>query len=198
MLIETIIFAIFMGFVKGGRLRNLRETHLRGAWLVILAFVLQLTIYFMNTQGLQVGPEWLPKVLHMSSYLLLLIFVAANYSLSGVGFVALGVLLNGLVIAVNDGRMPVDPGYLSVASAEALRAGQGLHGLLSESTQLSFLADIIYLDIPGLNKQYLSIGDILIDIGAFMVVFDGMTTRSAEGYSSQYFRQDYSARNWPE
>jgi len=198
MLIETIFFALFMGYIKGGRLKNMRGINLRAAWLVILAFILQVTIYGLAVLGNTLGPDWLGQAIHMSSYVLLLVFIAFNYTLPGVSFMALGVILNGLVIGLNNGLMPVDTTYLSVAGTEALRAGEGIHGLMSETTKLSFLADIIYLDIPGLSKQFLSIGDILIDIGAFMLIFEGMTAPPSEDYSAQYFRQSYSARNWPE
>ncbi|MCO5385982.1 MAG: DUF5317 domain-containing protein [Desulfosporosinus sp.] len=43
-------------------------------------------------------------------------------------------------------------------------------------THLSFLADRFYLDILGLKKQMFSVGDILIDIGVFFLVFKTMVS----------------------
>lgn len=66
--------------------------------------------------------------------------------------------------------MPVEPSFLPEASREALLAGQGTHGLMTSSTNLSFLADWFYLDMLGLQKQVFSVGDIVLDIGCFLLV----------------------------
>ncbi|MDP4127798.1 MAG: DUF5317 family protein, partial [Bacillota bacterium] len=65
----------------------------------------------------------------------------------------------------------VDPSFLPEASRLELLAGQGTHGLMTPLTHLSFLADRFYLNIPGLQKQVFSIGDILIDVGGFCLVW---------------------------
>jgi hypothetical protein len=92
-------------------------------------------------------------------------------------WLTLGILLNTIVISLNGVVMPVDPSFLPEASREALLAGQGTHGLMTSMTQLSFLADRFYLDIPGLQKQVFSVGDIVIDIGCFILVFKTMRKR---------------------
>ena len=73
--------------------------------------------------------------------------------------------------------MPVDPLFLSEESHKALLDGQGTHGLLTSMTNLSFLADRFYLDILGFKKQVFSVGDILIDIGVFILVFRTMVKK---------------------
>ena len=66
--------------------------------------------------------------------------------------------------------MPVDPFFLLEASRNALIEGQGTHGLMTITTHLSFLADRFYMAIPGLQKQVFSVGDVLIDLGIFLLV----------------------------
>ena len=75
--------------------------------------------------------------------------------------------------------MPVDPAFLPEASRNALVAGKGTHGLMTSITQLSFLADVFYLEIPLMQKQVFSVGDILINIGTFRLVLKTMKRKTA-------------------
>jgi hypothetical protein len=70
--------------------------------------------------------------------------------------------------------MPVDPIYLPEASRQALLEGQGTHSLLTSTTHLGFLADRIYISIAGYYKQLLSLGDIFIDAGSFLLIYKTM------------------------
>jgi len=170
MLIETLLLALFISFLRGGKLSRLGELVLREFWLVPLALLIQSGVYWAAVRGIGLGPSWASPVLDTGSYFLLLFFTLRNRSLPGMRWLTLGILLNTIVISLNGGLMPVDPSFLPEASREALLAGQGTHGLMTSMTQLSFLADRFYLDIPGLQKQVFSVGDVVIDIGCFLLV----------------------------
>ena len=174
MLIETLIFAFIISIVSGGKLSRLGELVLREFWLVPLALLIQSGVYWAAVQGIGLGPSWVSPVLDTGSYFLLLIFTVRNISLPGMRFITLGILLNALVIGFNGGVMPVDPSFLPEASRNALQEGQGTHGLMTSSTHLSFLADVLYLDLLGLRKQMFSVGDVLIDLGIFLLVYKTM------------------------
>ncbi|GAB6153178.1 DUF5317 domain-containing protein [Desulfosporosinus burensis] len=171
MLIETLILALLISMLSGGKISRLSELVLRGFWLVPLALLIQSGVYWAAVRGIGLGPSWAGPVLDTGSYFLLLIFTVLNRSLPGVRWISLGILLNTLVIGLNGGVMPVDPSFLPEASRNALLEGQGTHGLMTSSTQLSFLADRFYLDLLGFRKQVFSVGDILIDIGIFLLIF---------------------------
>jgi len=171
MLIETLIFALFISVISGGKMSQLGQMVLREFWLVPVALLIQSGVYWAVVRVIGVGPSWLSLMLDTGSYFLLLIFTLRNSSLPGMRWIALGILLNTLVIALNGGVMPVDPSFLSEASRGALLAGQGTHGVMASTTRLSFLADRFYLDILGRDKQVFSVGDSLIDIGSFLLVF---------------------------
>ncbi|MDR3539666.1 MAG: DUF5317 domain-containing protein [Desulfosporosinus sp.] len=177
MLIETLILALFISFVSGGKLSRLGELVLREFWLVPLALVIQSVVYWVAVRGIRLGPSWLSPVLDTGSYFLLLIFILRNNSLPGIRWLTLGVLLNALVIALNGGVMPVDPSFLPEAGRKALLAGQGTHGLMTSTTHLRFLVDRFYMDILGRDKQVFSVGDSLIDIGIFLLVFKTMNSK---------------------
>jgi len=171
MLIETLIFAFIISLLSGGKISRLGELVLREFWLVPLALLIQSGVYWVAVRGIGLGPTWVSPVLDTGSYFLLLIFTIRNISIPGMGFITLGILLNTLVIGLNGGVMPVDPSFLSEANRNALLEGQGTHGLMTSWTRLSFLADVLYIDLLGMRKQMFSVGDILIDIGVFFLVY---------------------------
>ena len=171
MLIETVILALFISLICGGKMSRLGELVLREFWLVPLALLIQSCVYWAAVRGIWLGPSWVSPVLDTGSYFLLLIFTFRNRTLPGMRFISLGIMLNTLVIGLNGGVMPVDPSFLPEASRNALREGQGTHGLMTSSTHLSFLADRFYLDMLGLSKQVFSAGDVLLDIGIFLLIF---------------------------
>ena len=98
-------------------------------------------------------------------------FGAANWRLPGAPLVALGSLLNLIVIVLN-GAMPVDVELLGAAGAR-LRA-DALHEPLSDRSVLPILADIII--VPFVRAAY-SIGDVFIAIGGFLLPFVTLTRR---------------------
>jgi len=177
MLIETLVLALFISVISGGKLSRLGQLVLREFWLVPLALLIQSGIYWTFVRGIGIGPTWLRPGLDTVSYFLLLIFAIRNSSLPGMNWITLGVLLNTLVIGLNGGVMPVEPSFLPEASRRALLVGQGTHGLIVSTTQFSFLADRFYLDILGRDKQVFSAGDCLIDIGGFLLVFLTMKSK---------------------
>ncbi|HZK83219.1 MAG TPA: DUF5317 domain-containing protein [Desulfosporosinus sp.] len=179
MLIETLILALFVSLISGGKFGRLGEITLRVVWLIPLALLIQSGVYWAAVRGIGLGPSWVSPALDTGSYFLLLIFTVRNRSLPGMTCISLGILLNALVIVLNGGVMPVDPSFLPEVSRNALLAGQGTHGLMTESTHLSFLADRFYLDLPGLQKQVFSVGDVLIDIGIFLLVFKTMRGKTS-------------------
>ena len=177
MLLETLILAIVISMLSGGKLSRLGSLHLREFWLVPLALIIQSGIYWTAVRGIGIGPSWLSPALDTGSYFLLLIFSFRNRSLPGMRWITLGIFLNTLVISLNGGVMPVDPTFLPEAIRKVLLAGQGTHGLMTATTRLSFLADRFYLVIPGFEKQLFSPGDCIIDIGCFWIVFKTMRKR---------------------
>jgi hypothetical protein len=170
MLIETLILAIVISLIEGGKIGRLGSLNLRQIWLVPTAWIIQIVVYWAAVKSIGIGPVWVGPVLDTASYFLLLIFTFYNRYLLGMRILALGILFNALVIALNGGVMPVDPLYLPEASRLALHEGQGTHGLMTSATHLSFLADRIFITIAGFDKQLISLGDIFIDFGCFLII----------------------------
>jgi hypothetical protein len=114
---------VAVGLALGGKIRNLADVHFRWPWLALLGLALQ---WLPVPSGWAHAAGW-AVVLLIASYVLLLVFVGANIRRPGMAVVAVGLLLNGLVIAANGG-MPV--------TAAAVRAASGSTPLAVEIRQL--------------------------------------------------------------
>jgi hypothetical protein len=101
-----------------------------------------------------------------------------NKKYIGLWFIGIGASLNALVMIINGGRMPVSleamqKAGIQVATDMVLSGADNKHIVLSDTTRLGFLADIIYLPgILGWGIGVLSIGDIIVALGLFIFVFE--------------------------
>jgi hypothetical protein len=148
-----------------GRLGALAELQLRRPWLVLAAIAIQIAI--ISVVPGDVGA--LGEPLHMLSYLLLGAFAWSNRRIAGVPIVALGGFLNVLAITANGGVMPADPDALA-AAGKTVEAGEFINSKAVTDPKLGFLGDIIAT--PGslpVSNVY-SVGDVLILLGAFVLL----------------------------
>jgi hypothetical protein len=120
-------------------------------------------------------------VVLVSSLLLLLIFVWANRQHHAFWWLGLGLFLNLLVIVLNGGLMPISPETLSqlrphAQPSEDWQFGQWLRGskdivLPEEETRLAWLSDRFLLPDWAPNRLGFSLGDVLISMGAFWLLW---------------------------
>jgi Family of unknown function (DUF5317) len=105
LLLLVIDCGVVVGLLRGGRLDGLRAAHVKALPLLLAALVLQLLLGlpWRHVHGSRWG---IGPVLLVASWLLLLIVVRANAQLPGMPLVALGLLVNLLVVGLN-GAMPV-------------------------------------------------------------------------------------------
>jgi hypothetical protein len=157
----VLAVAVVVGLLRGGKLRNLTEIRVRAWWMLMIGF------------GAQIGAEFLPSSRHslavglvLVSYLPLLLFVWLNRQSAGLWIAGIGVLMNFTVIAVNGG-MPVLPIAVELAGGSGELALGAKHVLLTGSTRLPFLADIVPL--PG---SVVSLGDVFLAIGVAVFLED--------------------------
>lgn len=166
--IATLILAVVIGLVSGGRLSGLSSLRLRWAPLALVGLGLQLFL----------PPGNWPLVLLMVSFVLLTIFAIRNLKVAGFPLVLVGLLMNFLVIGVNGG-MPV-PRHALEASDQMgelqylIDHGGAKHHLATSEDSLLFLADVIPLGAPV--RQAISLGDIFVYIGVTQVVVAAMRT----------------------
>ena len=157
-LFVTLALALGIALVTGGRLRNIAATQLRSPGILALAVGIQLALEVLHPTRGNAGR--LASALLVVSYVLLLLFCAANLRLRGLAVVAVGIALNGAVITVNRG-MPI-------RAPEAAVETTTKHHAERPSDRLTFLGDIIL--VPAL-RQSLSFGDLIMLVGLVDVLF---------------------------
>lgn len=169
----ALALAMLVGLVCGGSFRGFSHFSFKRAELIVAAFGIQLLVNFGG------DIHWVDRYggsLHILSYLVLFLAVWMNRSLSGMVWIAAGILSNFLAIALNSGKMPVSRWGMEYTQQgellQLLEQGKGgIHALMDAGTRLKFLADIFVLPRPyyPLPTVY-SLGDVLIIIGLFIMV----------------------------
>lgn len=127
----------------------------------------------------QAAGIWLPGPLDraaiLTSYALLGWVLVQNRESLPARVILVGVALNGLVIAANGGRMPVDmdlAAWVGSDTTKLLGGGFFKHVAMTDGTRLRFLGDVIPLAWP--LRRAISVGDIFTGAGIFLLVQDLM------------------------
>jgi hypothetical protein len=147
----------------GGDLRRLGAIQLRLAPAAAIALLIQIIITEVWTSG----SSGIHGGLQVTSYLLGGIFAAANLSIPGIPFIALGGMLNLTAIAANGGIMPAS--WWAV-SRSGLTLGRGFANSAPVAhPHLLALGDIIPVPTGPLSNV-LSIGDLVIFAGLLFLL----------------------------
>lgn len=149
----------------GGHYRALSNIHLRGGWLVTGALAVQIMIISV----FDLRSEALARSLHVSTYLLIGVVIALNWSLQWLPVIAVGWLCNFVVIVANAGIMPT-------SSSAARTIGRHVSGQFENSTptanaHLAFLGDNIATPRNWPMANILSVGDVVLLIGFALVIW---------------------------
>jgi hypothetical protein len=171
-----------VALLRGGRLGNLSDLQIRGSGLPVLALALQ--IYAIHGPSRHdARPFGVSALLMLASYVVLLVAVAINWRLPGMVWVGLGAALNFVVILANGGWMPVTAKLLVTAgfidTPTAVIPGQRLAGSkdvvkLGDQISIRWLSDRYVIPRAGALSAVYSLGDILMMVGLFLLVQDGM------------------------
>lgn len=178
----TFPLAIGLGYLLGGRLRNLGGTRLRFAWAGLVGVLLQFA-----PAGGRAG--YLALV---GSFLFLLFVCAANVGRPGFALVLIGLGMNFVVIAANEGMPVTREAIVDSGQAETIEGidveGGTKHHLATDDDVLLFLADRI--PVPAPVKQAVSVGDIVAYAGAMWFVVAGMRRRDGTALVEPGPRED--------
>lgn len=181
-----LVYAIAIGIVAawlrakiGGA--SLTLPAMRGEWLIMVAIIPQLLVFFLPGTQRMASREVASAVLVVSQFLLLL-FVWWNRDLSGFWLLGLGLLLNFLVITINGGLMPISPETVHQLAPDIpidhFEIGQRMGGskdiLLNENqTRLALLSDQFTFPAWFPARVAFSLGDILIALGIIWFFWQG-------------------------
>ena len=168
-LVAALVGLLF-GLAAGGSLNNLGAIRFR--WPLVPLFALIMRDVGVNTP-LAYTP-WAP-LLYVTGLTLLFAWALWHRErVPGLSIVAVGMLLNLVVIAVNFGHMPVSLALADRGPIELLRKGVlGYYVLISPDTRLDFLGDWIELPAPlgRLFPQAYSPGDLIAIVGMGLTLF---------------------------
>lgn len=170
-MIETILLALLAAKIKGYKLKPLFKS-----WEIYIVFAF-LVIYVFLNMGVFFGYYGFIKYarplesLYICSFLILIVKYRQYVSaITGSAAIIAGSVLNRVAIGANSGKMPVFPtlSYLTGYVKPGMFAKvNDIHVLGNAATKLKFLTDTI-----DLGYSILSIGDVLIRIFTFIIIFN--------------------------
>jgi len=179
-LLIAVAAGIVAGLIRSWIHHNkLQEIHIKSIWLVFVAFLPQWLAFSFSPTREMIPDSWIPIIL-LGSQLFLLVFVWQNRDLPGIKVMGLGLFLNYVVIALNQGFMPLSPetaqklipAGVTVDLVVGERVEYGKDILLQVSdTNLWFLSDVFVLPKWFTNRAAFSVGDVFIGIGAFLLLW---------------------------
>jgi hypothetical protein len=165
--VVALLVAVAIGYLTGGSLERLGGVSLRARRLVWAAVLTQLV-------GTLVGGPLYPLGLAVSA-LLVAGFLARNRGVRGTGLLALGLLSNALVVALN-GAMPVSEaaaGRAGATTQDILNGSDARHEIAGPGTRLRWLGDVIPVPAPW-RPEVVSPGDVAVAAGLAQLVLLGM------------------------
>jgi len=150
------------GLAAGGKLERWAEVRLRWPWLVITALFVR--------EAVALTP--LSRIPELRYVYVLFLLVLIGWTLwhavrvPGIWVIAIGALMNLVVIAANDFRMPVAAAYAGPLVALG-KAGQ--YVVMGPDTRLAWLGD--WIGIAGGALGVYSVGDVVIAAGVGVAAF---------------------------
>jgi hypothetical protein len=169
----VVVMAVAVSYARGGRLSRLAEAPLHRPWLLFLGVAVQVAVDVLAAREILGDASTLGWVVLLISQLLVVAFLASNWQLPGTALVAIGLLLNALVMAAN-GAMPVDPAAIRALGLDGEVVPLGKHTLLTDATRLPWLADIWALP---LLRSIISVGDVVLAAGLVPITHALMSHR---------------------
>ncbi|UNC90770.1 DUF5317 domain-containing protein [Candidatus Contubernalis alkaliaceticus] len=170
MILEGVILALVMGWLRGGRLKNLLNLNLKGLNLVILAMAMRYATIFLSRSidffFINGG------IIQIAAYGVLFLGIWQSWQYIEFKAIGVGSFANFLAIAANGGKMPVSSSALN--SAGLTLTETGTHILMNEGTKFAWLSDVIPLPPPYPLTMVISLGDIVILLGVMLLVQNAM------------------------
>jgi hypothetical protein len=197
MVTETITLSLLLGKLTGGKIRNIGNLYINGWYLFVISFLTEIISLFIasKTNGnLSIIIENNFFYIHIFIYLLLIMGLMMNFREIGLRITLFGSTLNFLPLLLNNGKMPVSINALKHSKLyiqlSLLDEGRIMtHALADKGTKLWILGDIIPIPKPYFFPKIISIGDILIALGLFILILTHMKKRyMVEGKTIEFYK----------
>jgi hypothetical protein len=173
----VIIIAIIIGYLLGGRFKNIDMSKFEGVYLVFIAFTIEAIVVLSIRKGFLVVGS-LTYIINLIMYIILFVFIYRNRHSKCMVLIGLGFLLNALPIFLNGGAMPVSGNVINQLGMTQNVSSEGLYVIIDVNTKLSFLADIIAVKYP---KTYAaSVGDFVEAVGIAVFIITEMKSKKSK------------------
>jgi len=110
----AVLLGVLLGIAAKGKLSNVLYIKLEKIWIIILAFAIQTGLRVLAMRGFEIGVMPATAIQGMTFCVLLLGFWF-NRRYIGMCIVGAGCFMNGLVMTLNGGLMPVSQDALKEA-----------------------------------------------------------------------------------
>jgi hypothetical protein len=185
--VATIALAVLVVVATRGSLERLSRLRFRMLWMLFVGLAIQIVLEVVTFPKARMDD--LGFAILLASYVAILGFCCMNRSVRGMTIIAIGVALNVLVIACNQG-MPTKDDVRE-------RNGREVHVPIEQTvkhrpedddTRLSFLGDVI--TAPGFPNQQFSIGDIVMGLGIVDLCYEGSRVPRRRGAAAAQPQQN--------
>ncbi len=174
MLILGILLGLLLGLRAGGRLSNLANIQLRWPMLLVAAVLVRFGTEALLNAHVDIV-EMLRVPLLATGFVLLLTGLWVNRYYPGLSVAFVGVLLNGSVITINGGHMPIWATSLEAAGLQPSDITSALHVVVPGEAGDFFLRALILGDIIPIPVPYVqnvaSLGDLFLTTGLAFFLF---------------------------
>jgi cytochrome c biogenesis factor len=168
--VATIVLAIVVVVATKGSFERLGQLHFRMLWLLFVGLAIQIVLEVVDFPKDRI--EDVGFAILLVSYAGILGFCFTNRAVRGMSIIAIGVALNVLVIALNQGMPTKDDVRERNGHEVHVPIEQTVkHRPLDDETKLEFLSDVI--TFPGFPETRFSIGDIVIALGIIDTCYEG-------------------------
>lgn len=171
MFILAIIIAVILGYILKGNIKNLENISLKGIYLIITAFSIELVINILIKNRF-ISSGILTYTMDSVMYILIFIFAIMNKKNPYIVVMSIGFFLNAIAILANGGTMPVSLSAIETTGITREINREGLYTLVNAQTHLSILCDI--LPVKFIGSFVVSIGDIVSAAGMILFVITSM------------------------
>lgn len=169
----VLAIAVVLSLLRGGRFHRLAHAPLRWVWLLFVGVMFQVAADALVILEVLEATGAVTYGLLLTSQILVIVWVIGNWQLPGLVLVAIGLILNAVVMAAN-GAMPVSPEAIAVLGRDGSDLVRGKHILMDETTRLPWLADI--WPVPPI-LAIISVGDVILAAGLIPITHYLMTYR---------------------
>jgi hypothetical protein len=172
-ILVVLFISLGVALSRGGNLGALTNLQPRHLWLFFIPLGLQLIAF----SPLGASPEFgqTPvKVFYLVSMAIAALALALNRHLPGLIWIAGGLSLNFLVIALNGGLMPVSPAARQFAGMPALTGPTMNVTPMSPETLLPWLGDVLPLPSWMPLANVYSPGDVVVAIGGVIFILKAL------------------------